>query len=182
MKIVSKDFFTFTGVYIAIYTGACCSSYILLVRKFRTFEMLDMWSPTSKLSDIKLSKIPDVSIYMFHLYENLPVKPYLLNLIFWYLHIFSCVFYDWILSIGHVMFAYLGVSLRQSIFCLIFRCFCGLVFLLTLLDFSLTEFLRGSFLVYFLLGLRKKDTLKRARKKCSSKCNFCNPDISFRKI
>ena len=39
--------------------GPCRRSYILLVRKLRTFKMLDEWIPTSKLSDIKLSLMPD---------------------------------------------------------------------------------------------------------------------------
>ena len=39
------------------------------------------------------------------------------------------------------------------------------VFLLTLLKFSLTEFLRVFFQCSFLLGLRKKDTGKKASKK-----------------
>ena len=46
--------------------GRCRRSYILLVRKFRTSEMLDKWSPTSKLSDIKLFHYPDWR-YIFHL-------------------------------------------------------------------------------------------------------------------
>ena len=58
MKIFSKDFCTFTGVYVAIYMGPCRRSYILLVQKFRTSEMLDKWSPTSKVSVIKLSHYP----------------------------------------------------------------------------------------------------------------------------
>ena len=59
MKIVFKDFCTFTGVYTAIYIILYPRSYILLVRKFRTSEMLDKWSPTSKLSDIKSFHYPD---------------------------------------------------------------------------------------------------------------------------
>ena len=59
MKIFSKDFGTFTGVYVAIDMGPCHRSYILLVQKFRTSEMLDKWSPTSKVSVIKLSHYPD---------------------------------------------------------------------------------------------------------------------------
>ena len=58
MKIFSKDFGTFTGVYVAIDMGPCHRSYILLVQKFRTSEMLDKWSPTSKVSVIKLSHYP----------------------------------------------------------------------------------------------------------------------------
>ena len=49
----------------------CHGSYILLVRKFRTSEMLDEWSTTSKLSNIKLSHIPDGRyIYIFYFYET----------------------------------------------------------------------------------------------------------------
>ena len=99
MKIVSKVFCTFTGIYTAIYMGPCRRSYILLVRKFRTSEMLDKWSPTSKLWDIKLFHYPDCRYIFFtctrtHL-STIPIKP-----IFWYLQIFSLVYYDWILSIG----------------------------------------------------------------------------------
>ena len=55
MKIVSKDVSIFTGYYIAIYIGPCRRSYILLLQKFGTSEMLDKWSPKSKLSEIKWS-------------------------------------------------------------------------------------------------------------------------------
>ena len=41
--------------------------------KFRTSEMLDKWSPTSKLPDIKLFHYPIVDIF-FHLYNNSPVR------------------------------------------------------------------------------------------------------------
>ena len=76
MKIIFKDFCTFTVVYVAIYMGPCCKSYILLVRKFQNSEMLDKWSPTSKLSDVKLKclKFQTVDIYFFHLYENPPAR------------------------------------------------------------------------------------------------------------
>ena len=80
MKIVSKDFCTFTGVYTAIYMGPCRRSYNL--RKFRIFEMLDKWNPISKLSDIKFSHYPD-DRYIFFLLVREPVcPPYLLNLFF----------------------------------------------------------------------------------------------------
>ena len=91
MKIVSKDLCTFKGFYTAIYIGPCRRSYILLVQKFRISEMLDKWSPTPKLSNIKFPIIQTVDIF-YHLYENPPV--------FWHLQIFSLVYYDWILSIG----------------------------------------------------------------------------------
>ena len=79
MKIVSKDFCAFTGVYIAIYIGPYRRSYILLVRKFQTSEMMDKWSPTSKLSDIKLSRIPD-DRYIFFTCKFSTCPPYQLNL------------------------------------------------------------------------------------------------------
>ena len=93
MKIISKDLCTFTSVYIAIYTGPCRKSYILLVRKFWTSEIFDKWSPTSKLSDIKLSHIPDGQYNFFtctrtHL-STIPIKP-----IFLFFQIFSLVCYD----------------------------------------------------------------------------------------
>ena len=84
---LNEDFYTFTGVYTAIYMGSRCRSYILHVQKCQTSEMLDEWSPTSKLSDIKLSHIPDGwNIYLLH--ENLPVC----HTCFWYLQIFPRVF------------------------------------------------------------------------------------------
>ena len=68
MKIVSKDFCLLTGVCIAIYMWPCRRSYIPPVQKFRTSKMLNNWSPIFKLSDIKLSQIPDGR------YENAPVR------------------------------------------------------------------------------------------------------------
>ena len=53
--------------------GLCCRSFILLVQKFRTSEMLEKWSTTSKLCDVKLSHTLD-SRYIFHLHENPPVR------------------------------------------------------------------------------------------------------------
>ena len=62
-------------------------------------------------------------LYFFHLYENPPVR-HTCWTCFWYLQIFSCVYYDWILSIGkHVNFTNLGVSLWLSTFCIIFPTF-----------------------------------------------------------
>ena len=107
----------------AIYMGPCRRSYILLVRKFRTSEMLDKWSPTSKVLDIKLYHIADGRYIFFtctrtHL-STIPKKP-----VFWYFQIFSHVFYDWVLSFGyHVNFADLGVALGLSTFCIIFPTF-----------------------------------------------------------
>ena len=89
----SKDFCTFTGVYTAIYMGPCRRSYILLVRKFRTSEMLDKWGPTSKLSDIKLSHYPD-GRYIFFTCTGIRLSAIPITAVFWYLQIFSLVYYD----------------------------------------------------------------------------------------
>ena len=103
--------------------GPCRRSYILLVQKFRTSKMLDEWSPTSKLSDIKLPHIPD-GWYIFFTCTRTHLSAIPAELVFWYLQIFSCVYYDWILSIGkHVNFTDLGVSLWLSAFCMIFPAF-----------------------------------------------------------
>ena len=145
----------------------CRRSYMLLVRKFRTSEMLDKWRPTSKLPDIKLFHYPDYRYIVFTCTRTrlsaIRFKP-----IFWHLQIFSLVYYDWILSIAFAEFL---------------QRFCGLVFFLTLLEFSLTEFPRGFYPMYFLLGLRKKDTGKRARKKMFLQTQSkISVDNSFRKI
>ena len=91
MKIVSKDFCTFTGVYIAIYMGPCRRSCIILVWKFRTSEMLEKWSPTSKLSHIKLSNYPD-SRYIFSTCTRTHLSAIPIKLVFWYLQIFYRVY------------------------------------------------------------------------------------------
>ena len=123
MKIISKNFWIFTGVFTAIYMGPCRKSYTLLARKFRTSEILDKWSLISKLSDIKLSHIPDVRYIFFHLFENPPVCHTYLTFS-WYFKIFSRVCYDWVLSIGyHVNFADLGVPLGLSTFCIVLPTF-----------------------------------------------------------
>ena len=82
MKIISKDFCTFTGVFIVIYMGPCRKSYVLLVRKFRTSEMLDKLSPIPKLCDIKLSHILDGRYIFFSLVREPTCLPYLFNLLF----------------------------------------------------------------------------------------------------
>ena len=66
--------------------GPCRRCYILLVPKLRTFKMLDEWSPTSKLSDIKLSLMPDnryicftcmgtllSAMHVFDIFKSFPV-------------------------------------------------------------------------------------------------------------
>ena len=45
-------------------------SYILLVQKSQTTEMLDKWSPTSKLSDIKFYHYPDGRYIFLFLFKN----------------------------------------------------------------------------------------------------------------
>ena len=79
------------SIYLSIYLnymGPSRRSYILLVRKCRTSEMFDEWSPTSKLSDIKLSRITDGRYIFFYLSKN----PLVHRFCFWYLQIFSRVF------------------------------------------------------------------------------------------
>ena len=88
MKIVSKDFHKFTGVYTAIYMDPCRRSYILLVRKFRTSKMLDKWSPTSKLSNIKCSHYLD-GRYIFFSCTRTPLSAISVKPVFLYLQIFS---------------------------------------------------------------------------------------------
>ena len=123
MNIVSKDFCSFTGVFIAIYMGPCRRFYILLVQKFRTSEMLDKWSPTYKLSDVKLSHCPD-GWYIFFTCMRTHLSAIPIKSVFWYPQIFSLVYYNWILSIRfHVSLADLGVSVRLSTFCIIFPTF-----------------------------------------------------------
>ena len=193
MKIVSKDFCTLAGVYIAIYMGPCRRSSIVLVWKFRTSKMLDKWSPTYKLSHIKLSYYQN-SQYFFSLALEPTCPPYLLKLFF---NIFKSFPVFILLSIGlHVNFADLDVSVRLSIFRIIFPRFLRTGISPDFTWILLAEFLGGFFSVYFLLGLRKKKTWKKICKKCSTKfspyslsiysfkgkCNFCNPDNCFRKI
>ena len=165
MKIISKDFCTFTGVFTAIYMGPCRKSYILLVRKFWNSEMLNKWSPTSKLSDIKLSHIPDGRYIFFtctrtHL-SAIPIKP-----VFWYFQIFSRVCYDWVLSTGcHANFADLGVTLGLSTFCIIFP---------TFLRTSISPDFTWSFIS---LVLEKKVPGNKPAKKCSPKLSQKYPSI-----
>ena len=98
MKIFSKDFCKFTGYYLAIYLGPCRRSYILLVRKFRTSEMLGKWSPTSKVSDIKLSHYPN-GRYIFFTCTGTRLSVILFKPAFWYL--FLCLlrlkFENWLI-------------------------------------------------------------------------------------
>ena len=136
------------------------------------FELLKCWTnevphPSCPISNCSTIQIVDI---FFSLVRELACPPYLLNLFF---HIFK--FFPMFAMIEFAQFLRL----------------CGLVFLLTLLEFLMTEFPRGFYPVYFLLGLRKKDTGKRAGKKCSSKLSQKNPSIymgkchldnSFRKI
>ena len=153
--------------------------YILLVRKFRTSEMLDKWSLTSKLFDIKLSHIPDVryifftctrthlsAIPVFDIFKIFPVfsRPWM-NFEYW----ITCQLCEYC---EYWITCQVSDCLRFASF---FERSWGLVFLylnyFTLLEFSLTEFLRVIFHCSFLLGLRKKGTGRKARKKCSPKLN-----------
>ena len=97
--------------------GPCRMSYTLLVRRFRTSEMLRKWSPTSKLSDIKLSHSPD-DRHIFFTCTRTCLSAMPIKLIFWYLQIFSFVYCDCI-----VYFADLVLSLRLPTFCITFATF-----------------------------------------------------------
>ena len=167
MKIVSKDFCTFTGVYTTIYMGPCRRSYILLVRKFRTSEMLNKWSPTSKLFDIKFSHYSD-GRYIFFTCTRSRLSS-ILNLIFDIFKSFS-------------LFIWLNFEYWLTCQICWFGCKTAAAYVLILLKFSLTEFVRVFFPAVFLLGLRKKDTEKKLSQKCPSiSPSFkgkCNGDFS----
>ena len=195
IKIVSKDFCTFTGVYTAIYVGPCCRSYVLFARKRRISEMLGKLSPTFKLYDIKFSHYPDGRYTFFTCtrarLSAIPIKP-----VFLYLQIFYLNYYDWILSIGeHVNFADLSVSLRLPTFCIVFP---------TFLRTGIFPYFTWSFIDWFSAGFfsqcifsmaEEKKTGKKACKKYSSKlsqkytsvysfkrkCNFFYLNNSFGK-
>ena len=169
MKIFSKDFCTFRGVCIAIYMGPSRKSCILLFRIYQASETLDKWSPTSKLYNIKLPHIPDGRYIFFSCTRTylsvIPIKP-----VFRYLQIFSCICYDWVLSIGYyVNFGLLGVTLGLSTFFIIFPTFFWTSispdFTWILIDWVSAGFFPGG----FSLGLRKKTPWKKPRKKCSPK-------------
>ena len=165
MKIISKDFCTFSGVDIAIYMGLCRKPYILLVRKFQTSEMLVKWSPTSKLSDIKLSHILD-GRHIFLLVREPTCPPYLLNLFFLYFQIFFRVCYDRVLSIGyHVNFADLGITLGLFTFCTVsptfFQTSISPDFTWIFIDWVSAGFFPGVFSPW----PEKKDTGKKTHKK-----------------
>ena len=168
MKIISKDFCTFTGVCLAIYMGPCRRPYILPVQKFRTSEMLDKWSPISKLSDIKLPHYPDGQYILFTCTRT-RLSTILIKPVFWFFKSFPCLLW--------LNFEYwITYQFWQ------FRCKSATAYVLhnfsnVLTWVSLTEFLRGFFVLYFLLGLRKKDTEKTACKKFSSKLSQKYPSI-----
>ena len=128
MKIVSKDFHKFTGVYTAIYMDPCRRSYILLVRKFRTSKMLDKWSPTSKLSNIKCSHYLD-GRYIFFSCTRTPLSAISVKPVFLYLQIFS-------LHINRILGrSFLGCFFWEAIFwiwSLTFFCFVMISFFETL--------------------------------------------------
>ena len=168
MKIISKDFCTFRGVYIDIYMGPCCKSYILLVRIYRASEMLDKWSPTSKLYDIKLSHIPD-GRYVFFCCTRTYLSAIPIKMVFRYLQIFSCICYDWVLSIGYcVNFAHLGVTLGLSTFHNFSNVLVDKYFSWLYLNFDWLSFC-GVFSRWIFSWPEKKDTVKKTRKKCLPK-------------
>ena len=119
----------------------CRRSYILLVQNLQTSEMLDKWCLTSKLSDIKFSHIADGRFFYI-----------------WYLQIFSRVF-PWLNFEYCIKYRLCWFKCKPAALYVLLHFFYrsyGLVFLLTLLEFSLTEFLQFFFRCSFLLSLRKK--------------------------
>ena len=181
MKIVSKDFCIFTGIYTAIYMDPCRRPYTLLV-------------PTSKLSDIKFSHYPDGRYILFTCTRTgLSAIPIKLVFFFFSSNLFPC-------------FLWLNFVYWLTCYLYRFRCNSATAYVLhnfsnVLADWYLwlylhwLSFCEVFFAVYFLLDRRKKDR-KKACKKCSSKLcqkypsmysfkrkyNFCNLDNSFRKI
>ena len=142
MKVVSKDFCTLTANYMAIYMGPCCRSYILLIRKFRTSEMLDKWSPTSKLSDIKLSHYPDCR-YIFFTCTRTHLSALSLTCVLISSNLFPCLWLNFEYWITCKLGWFRCKSATAYVLHNLSQRSCRLVFLLTLLEFSLTEFLRG---------------------------------------
>ena len=156
MKIVSKDFCTFTGVYTTIYMGPCRRSYILLVRKFRTSEMLNKWSPTSKLFDIKFSHYSD-GRYIFFTCTRSRLSS-ILNLIFDIFKSFS-------------LFIWLNFEYWLTCQICWFGCKTAAAYVLILLKFSLTEFVRG----FFSRCISPWTKKKRHREKTQSKMSVHIP-------
>ena len=149
------------------------------------FEVPKCWTSEVPHPSCPISNFPTIQTVdiFFHL-SAITAKP-----VFWYLQIFSLVYYDWILSIGqHVNIGDLGVRLRLLTFCIIFPTFLrtGISpdFTWIFIDWVSAGFFPG----VFLLGIRKKDSGKKLSQKSESiysfknKCNFCNHDNSFRKI
>ena len=167
MKIVSKDFCTFTGVYIAIYMGPCRSSCTILSENF---ELLKCWinevpHPSSPISNCPT--IQTVGIF-FPLVQEPTCLPYLSNLFF---DIFKSLPVFIILSVGwHVNFADLSVRLRLSTFWIIFPRFMrtGISpdFNWIFIDWASARFFPGVFSPW---PQKKRDTWKKTCKKCSSK-------------
>ena len=174
MKIVSKDFFTFTGFYRAINVGPCRRSCITIVWKFGTSEMLEdeVPHPSSPISNCPTIQTVDI---FFPLVREPTCPSYLLNLFVDNFKSFT-MFIN--LTIGwHVNFADLGVRLRLSTFRIIFPRFLRTV-ISPDFKFLLTGFLGSFFQVYFLHGLRKKEAIEKKNcKKRSSKLSPCSHSI-----
>ena len=80
-------------------------------------------------------------IYFFYSHENPPVC----HTCFWYLQIFSCVF-PWLNFEYWITCQLCWFRCKSAtVYVLLLQRFCGLAFLLTLLKFSLTEFLWAFF-------------------------------------
>ena len=159
--------------------GRCRRSYILLVRKFRTSEMLDKWSPTSKLCNIKFFHYPDCRYIFFtctrtHL-STIPIKPFLISS-----NLFPCLLW---LNFEYWLCIVFTTFLRTGI----------------LHDFTwiFIDWVSAGFLTdVFSPWPKKKRHRKKSQQKMflqtqskisvhilfKGKCNFCHLDNSFRKI
>ena len=153
--------------------------------KFRNVEQVKSHIQAVRYQIFPLSR----RLIFFFTYTRTRLSAITTKPVFWYLQIFSLVYYDWILSIGqHVNIADLGVRLRLLTFFIIFptllRTGISPDFTWIFIDWVSAGFFPG----VFLLDLRKKDTGKKLSQKSESiysfknKCNFWNHDNSFRKI
>ena len=90
MKIVSKDFCTFSGVYIAIYMGPCRRFYILLVQNF---ELPKCWTSEVPYSSHPISNYPTIQTVdiFYSLVRESICPPYLWSLFFNSSNLFPCL-------------------------------------------------------------------------------------------
>ena len=144
-----------------------CPKNVLEPSKYWTSK--DQRSPTSKLPDMKLLQTVNI---LFHLHENrthLSARP-IKSVFSISSYLFPCLLWlNFEDSITCQLCRFRRKSATVYVLRYFFQCSSELVFFLTSLEFSLTEFLRVFFLVYFLLRPRKKTLGKSSHKKCSLK-------------